>query len=84
MKRGKIINIILTTLIIVTLITNANATISKGNVSYQITKEYPKGEIINGWVNISIDKEPINTSVKGNYGGEITIKRLIPKYNKES
>jgi len=77
MKRGKIINIILTTLIIVTLITNANATISKGNVSYQITKEYPRGEIINGWVNISIGKEPINTSVKGNYGGEITIKRLI-------
>lgn len=50
-----------------------SADFAKGNQSHSIQIKYAPNEILQGWINISIDNEPVNSLLKTNFGGSIKI-----------
>jgi hypothetical protein len=62
MKRGVIL--VLELILVIFFISQISASFTKGNLSYSIEKVYGIGDIITGWVNISMNNEPTNSILR--------------------
>lgn len=59
------------------LIGIASASFEVGNESHDINKQYSLGGMIRGWINISLNSEPISSLLKSNFGDSINLMELF-------
>ncbi len=77
MKRNVIIAFL--TLVLISSFIYANFEI--GDLSYSIEKQYTQNNFIKGWINISLENEPIDSLFKDSYGNSITLIELLKLNN---
>ncbi|MEK6879028.1 MAG: PKD domain-containing protein [Nanoarchaeota archaeon] len=70
-------------LYIVTMLNLATASFSIGNLSADIESKYGAGENIQGWINISLQNEPADSILAGNFKGSIKILDLLKANNNQ-
>lgn len=54
-----------------------SASFSLGNVSHSVERQYSPSDSLIGWINISLDNEPINSLFSTNFNDHITLLDLI-------
>ena len=57
-----------------------SANVILGNLSHQLQTKYSPSEVLEGWINVSFDKEFNNNIIKG-FNSDITIKDFLDKNN---
>ena len=80
MKRGcKLVFILLISVFLIYFLMGlANASFILGNKSHEITTSYGPAEKIRGWINISLQNEPVDSLLNG-LDQNITIKEFLDK-----
>ncbi len=66
-------------LIFVFMISAVSSSFQIGNASHKIDFSYGPEEFVRGWINISLDKEPVNSVFSSSLGENINIIELINK-----
>ncbi len=74
--------VILIAVFVIALLSVLSATLSKGNPKYLIEREYGPGDTVTGWINISLNNEPVDSVFQSSCGGvesEINLRDLAGK-----
>ena len=56
---------------------NVSASFDVGNVSHQITKSYPFGSFLKGWINITLTNEPVSSLFESSFGTKKTLMEIL-------
>ncbi len=84
-KRGSMKKLLfLSALLMFFIILNSNVVLSdfsKGNLSYSIIKTYSPGKNLKGWINISLENQPVNSVLNDNLGNSISLMDFLKSSN---
>src|SRR6056297_2114120 len=83
MKKKCNIRIVLIFLVFILLFNFVSASFSIGNSSHSIKSSYGPGENLEGWINISLEKEPADSLFEDSEGNEIELLDILRENEKE-